>query len=167
MQNTYFEDICTRGWLTECSSWSIVWAKTGLKDTGERAPGFFLTALIWSKALKAGEESTGSSDLTLFFQTELLNRGVTAALTQPADRTVVGLVTQRVRAGVAEAQVSAGQDECVSQVRQTHNTLAAVVTVLIIWRLEGKERKATQTQTHTWGGRVGGNRCLQQQGVRL
>lgn len=54
------------------------------------------------------------------------------ALTQPADRTVVGLITQRVCAGVAETQVSAGQDERVSQVRQTHNTLVAVVTVFII-----------------------------------
>ena len=39
-----------------------------------------------------------------------------AALTQPADGTVVGLVTQCVRAGVAETQMSAGQDECVSEV---------------------------------------------------
>ncbi len=55
-----------------------------------------------------------------------------ALLTQPADRTVVGLVTQSVSAGVAETQMSAGQDECVPQVRQTDNTLVAVVTVLII-----------------------------------
>lgn len=40
--------------------------------------------------------------------------------------------------------MSAGQDEGVSQVRQTHNTLAAVVAVLIIRRLR-EERKATQT----------------------
>lgn len=70
--------------------------------------------------------------------------GGAAVLTQPADGTVVGLVTQRVCAGVAETQVSAGQDEGVSQVRQTHNTLAAVVAVLIIRRLR-EERKATQT----------------------
>lgn len=56
----------------------------------------------------------------------------TTALTQPADRTVVGLVTQCVCAGVAETQVSAGQDERVSQVRQTHHALVAVVTVFII-----------------------------------
>lgn len=53
-------------------------------------------------------------------------------LTQPADWTVVGLVTKCVCTGVAETQMSAGQDECVSQVRQTDNTFIAVVTVLII-----------------------------------
>lgn len=55
-----------------------------------------------------------------------------AVLTQPADWTVVGLVTQSVCAGVAETQMSAGQDECISQVRQTDNTLVTVVAVLII-----------------------------------
>ncbi|TNN79539.1 hypothetical protein EYF80_010121 [Liparis tanakae] len=34
--------------------------RTGLKDTGDRAPGFFLTARICSKALKAGRTNTGS-----------------------------------------------------------------------------------------------------------
>lgn len=58
-----------------------------------------------------------------------------AALTQPADGTVVGLVAQRVGARVAEAQVPAGQDEGVSQVRQTHHALVAVVAVLVIGRL--------------------------------
>ena len=53
-------------------------------------------------------------------------------LTQAADGTVVGLVAQSVRTGVAEAQVPAGQDEGVAQVRQTHHTLVAVVTVLVI-----------------------------------
>lgn len=40
--------------------------------------------------------------------------------------------------------MSAGQDEGVPQVRQTHNTLAAVVAVLIVRRLR-EERKVTQT----------------------
>lgn len=53
-------------------------------------------------------------------------------LTQPADGTVVCLVTQSVCAGVAQTQMSARQDECVSQVGQTYNTLIAVVAVLII-----------------------------------
>lgn len=68
-----------------------------------------------------------------------------ALLTQPADGTVVGLVTQRVCTGVAETQMSAGQDECISQVRQTDNTLVAVVTVLVIRWLE-KENKSNVTE---------------------
>ena len=60
-------------------------------------------------------------------------------LTQPADRTVVGLVTERVCAGVAETQMSAGKDECVSQVRETDNTFVAVVTVLVVGLLEEEE----------------------------
>lgn len=73
-------------------------------------------------------------------------------LTQPADGTVVGLVTQGVCAGVAQTQVSAGKDQCVSQVRQTHNTLIAVVTVLIIrWLQKNKHTSATQTlRSPTW-----------------
>lgn len=59
-------------------------------------------------------------------------------LTQPADGTVVGLVAQSVCTGVAETQMSAGQDERVSQVRQTDDTLVAVVTVLVIGWLQGK-----------------------------
>lgn len=58
------------------------------------------------------------------------------ALTQPADGTVVGLVAQRVGTRVAEAQMPAGEDEGVSQVRQTHNTLVAVVAVLVIRGLD-------------------------------
>lgn len=54
------------------------------------------------------------------------------SLTQPADGTVVGLVAQRVGARVAEAQVPAGQDEGVAQVRQTHHALVAVVAVLVV-----------------------------------
>lgn len=42
--------------LTECSSWSTLCARTGLNDTGDRAPGFFLTARICSRARKAGRE---------------------------------------------------------------------------------------------------------------
>lgn len=42
--------------LTECSSWSILWARTGLKETGDRAPGFFLTARICRRARKAVAE---------------------------------------------------------------------------------------------------------------
>lgn len=63
-------------------------------------------------------------------------RIIVTFLTQPADWTVVGLVTKGVCAGVAETQMSAGQDECVSQVRQTDNTLVAVVAVLVIRWLE-------------------------------
>lgn len=60
--------------------------------------------------------------------------------TQPADGAVVGLVTQGVGAGVAETQMSAGQDERISQVRQTDDALVAVVTVFIIGGLK-KENK--------------------------
>lgn len=42
--------------LTECSSWSMFWARTGLKETGDRAPGFFLTARICRRARKAVAE---------------------------------------------------------------------------------------------------------------
>lgn len=111
--------------------------------------------------LKQGPERwRGEHGLVRLFPTEL-NRRAAAALTQPADGTVVGLVTQRVCAGVAETQMSAGQDECVSQVWQTHNTLAAVVAVLIIRRLH-EERKAAQI-SHTWRA----NHCLKQRNVRL
>lgn len=50
--------LCTQGYkvLTECSSWSTLCAKTGLNDTGDRAPGFFLTARICSRARKARRE---------------------------------------------------------------------------------------------------------------
>ena len=76
-------------------------------------------------------------------------------LTQSADGAAVGLVAQRVGTGVAETQVSARQDECVAHVRQTHHTLRAVVTDLIISNLqtekhldvEKKEDFQTQTET--------------------
>ena len=55
-----------------------------------------------------------------------------ATLTQSAYRTVVGLVTERVGAGVAQTQVPAGQDECVAQIRETHHALVAVVAVLVV-----------------------------------
>ncbi len=60
-------------------------------------------------------------------------------LTQSADGAAVGLVAQSVCAGVAETQVSARQDECVSHIRQTHHTLGAVVTDLIVSNLEMKK----------------------------
>lgn len=60
-------------------------------------------------------------------------------LTQSADGAAVGLVAQSVCAGVAETQVSARQDECVSHIRQTHHTLSAVVTDLIVSNLEIKK----------------------------
>lgn len=157
--------MCMR--LTECSSWSIVWARTGLKDTGDRAPGFFLTALICSKALKA-ERGTNTHTHT-HTPVKLINNssrqtwtilqialwkqlqeqsGVQAAvLTQPADWTVVGLVTQRICAGVAQTQMPAGQDERIPQVGQTHDTLVAVVAVLVVWRLE--EQKKSNQGSHT------------------
>lgn len=69
-----------------------------------------------------------------------------APLTQPADGTVVGLIAQRVGAGVTETKVPAGQDERVSQVRQTDNTLIAVVTVLIVRWLMRKETKGNQAK---------------------
>lgn len=68
-------------------------------------------------------------------------------LTQPADGAVVGLVPQSVRTGVAETKVSAGQDKRVSQVRQTDDTLVAVVTVLIIRWLEKRRTKRLTNQT--------------------
>lgn len=41
-------------WPTECSVWSELWDRIGLKETGERvAAVFFLTARIWSRALNA------------------------------------------------------------------------------------------------------------------
>lgn len=67
-------------------------------------------------------------------------------LTQPADGAAVGLVAQRVRAGVAETQVSAGQDECVAHVRQAHDTLRAVVTDLVIGHLQAATRSKSQSQ---------------------
>lgn len=69
-------------------------------------------------------------------------------LTQPADGAVVGLVPQSVRTGVAETKVSAGQDKRVSQVRQTDDTLVAVVTVLIIrWLEKRRTKKAYKSNT--------------------
>lgn len=73
------------------------------------------------------------------------NKKSSAALTQPADGTVVGLVAQRVGTRVAEAQVPAGQDEGVSQVRQTHHALVAVVAVLVIRGLQRVERDPVRT----------------------
>lgn len=57
---------------------------------------------------------------------------ITSPLTQSADGTVVSLVAQGVSARVAEAQVSARQDEGVAQVRQAHHALVAVVAVLVV-----------------------------------
>lgn len=34
----------------------MLWARTGLKETGDRAPGFFLTARICKRARKAVAE---------------------------------------------------------------------------------------------------------------
>lgn len=62
-----------------------------------------------------------------------------APLTQPADGAVAGLVAQRVRTGVAEAEVAAGQDQRVPEVRQAHHALATVVAVLLIRGLRGHE----------------------------
>lgn len=55
-----------------------------------------------------------------------------APLTQPADGAVAGLVAQRVRTRVTQAQVPARQDQRVPQVRQAHHTLVAVVAVLLV-----------------------------------
>lgn len=60
-------------------------------------------------------------------------------LTQSADWTVVGLVTQSVSTGVTETKVSTRQDERVSEVRQTNDTLVAVVTVLVLRWLQGRK----------------------------
>lgn len=62
-------------------------------------------------------------------------------LTQSADGAAVGLVAQSVCAGVAETQVSAGQDERVTHVRQTHHTLGAVVADLVVGHLERGTKK--------------------------
>lgn len=59
-------------------------------------------------------------------------------LTESADGAAVGLVTQRVGAGVAETQVPAGQDERVPHVRQTHHALGAVVADLVVGDLRGR-----------------------------
>lgn len=56
-------------------------------------------------------------------------------LTQPADRAVVGLVAQGVSAGVAEAEVAAGQDEGVTDIREADDALGAVVTHLVLGHL--------------------------------
>ena len=53
-------------------------------------------------------------------------------LTQPADGAVVGLVAQGVSTGIAQTEVSAGQNEGVAEVRQANHTLVAVVAVLVI-----------------------------------
>lgn len=63
--------------------------------------------------------------------------GSVPELTESADGAAVGLVAQRVGAGVAEAQVSAGQDERVSHVGQTHHALRAVVADLVVGDLRG------------------------------
>lgn len=67
------------------------------------------------------------------------NSSLLVELTQSADGAAVGLVAQSVCAGVAETQVSARQDECVSHIRQTHHTLSAVVTDLVVSDLEIKK----------------------------
>ena len=57
------------------------------------------------------------------------------ALTQPADGAVVGLVAQGVGAGVAEAEVAAGQDEGVADVREADDALGAVIAHLVLGHL--------------------------------
>lgn len=49
-----------------------------------------------------------------------------------ANRAVVGLVAQRVRTSVAQAKVSAGQDERVPYVRHTNDALRTRVVQLVI-----------------------------------
>lgn len=68
--------------LTECSSWSMLWAKTGLKEMGDRAPGFFLTARICSRARKAAAEGRGSGQAG-GSTTETLQGSVTLAAQPP------------------------------------------------------------------------------------
>lgn len=79
--------------------------------------------------------------------------GRQSPLTQPADGTVAGLVAQRVSAGVAQAQVAAGQDQRVPQVRQAHHTLIAVVTVLLVRGLQGHQGSEGRSEA---GGQLRG-----------
>lgn len=53
-------------------------------------------------------------------------------LTEPADGAVVGLVAQGVSTGIAQTEVSAGQNESVPEVRQANHALVAVIAVLVI-----------------------------------
>lgn len=68
-------------------------------------------------------------------------------LTQPADGAAVGLVAQRVCAGVAETQVSAGQNERVAHVRQAHYTLGAVVADLVVGHLQAGAQSKRSKRT--------------------
>lgn len=73
------------------------------------------------------------------------------ALTQPADGAVVGLVAQGVGAGIAEAEVAAGQDEGVADVREADDALGAVITHLILGHLpHGRDgnRLASRSPAH-------------------
>lgn len=63
--------------LTECSSWSTLWARTGLKDTGDRAPGFFLTARICKRARKAVQKG----------RAEVRQRGTSTSTTETCPAT--------------------------------------------------------------------------------
>lgn len=96
-----------RGLLTECSSWSTLCARTGLNDTGDRAPGFFLTARICSRARKAGrEEQAGERAATPAARHSSSSAGEPPVLagsreqgagTTPKPSTVVWLLDNRTR----------------------------------------------------------------------
>ena len=68
-------------------------------------------------------------------------------LTQPADGAVVGLVAQGVCAGVAEAEVPAGQDQSIADVRETHHTLSAVVTDDVLCHLARRRHSSSLITT--------------------
>lgn len=125
---------------TECSSESDVCeVMTGLKLDGDKGLSFFLMARICSRALNA-KIKTNKLIIKLLCrqsnsQSHFSNSSsshVGRELTQSADGAAVGLVAQRVCAGVAETQVPARQDESVSHIGQTHHTLGTVVTDLIV-----------------------------------
>lgn len=141
--------------LTECSSESEVCeVMTGLKLLGEMGLNFFLMALICSRARNAegaGNNKTywSNSDIYSFIYSSidgLWSVSECFELTQPADGAAVGLVAQCVCAGIAQTQVSAGQDECVAHVRQAHHTLGAVVTDLVIGHLQVATKSKSQNR---------------------
>lgn len=70
-------------------------------------------------------------------------------LTQSADGAVVGLVAQGVRTGVTQAEVAAGQDQGVPDVRETHHTLGAVITHVVLSHLAGETDTEGLTQRDT------------------
>ena len=69
-------------------------------------------------------------------------------LTQPADGAVVGLVAQGVCAGVAEAEVPAGQDQSIADVRETHHALSAVVTDVVLCHLARRRHSSSLMAFH-------------------